>query len=103
MAIEEKALRRVVAGMLWLDMVAPGWQPTIDWGHFDITTAEDCVLGQVFDQRASQDPWVGGFVWAAAHFRLGATELVDLGFMYDSEVSEVRLENAWLALAGQGE
>jgi hypothetical protein len=38
-----------LAGGLWLDMVAPGWQQGINWDALDITSTFQCIAGQVFD------------------------------------------------------
>lgn len=38
----------IARGAEWLDEVKPGWELKIDLGNFSITSACNCVLGQLF-------------------------------------------------------
>ena len=106
--INTEALRRALAGSIFLDMVAPGWRATVDADRLDIYDARNCVLGQVYADAAGQEYGntrysAGGFVWALEHGPLSGENweaACNLGFM-SGEVAEAGhvigsdLRDAW--------
>ena len=39
---------RVIAGMLYLDAITPGWKKEINVEKLDLRIDEDCILGQLY-------------------------------------------------------
>ena len=75
MAITLKA--RVSRGAKLLDKASPGWAYKVQLGKLDISSAENCVLGQLFDDflvgRRVVEDHLGGLGWDSTpdpHFTL---------------------------------
>lgn len=67
----KEARRRVQRGARWLDLIAPGWEASIDLSTLAMVSPMDCILGQVFAYRGSG--MGSGYGWARRYL-LGGTE-----------------------------
>jgi hypothetical protein len=59
----------VAAGIEWLNKNAPSdWRSRIDLHTLDIDSADFCVLGQVFEERAKRADVLTGYEYAVQEF-----------------------------------
>lgn len=65
--MNKEAMRRALAGSIFLDMVAPGWRANVNAETLDMYSPYRCVLGQVFAEAAVRDNGTdaSGYHWAA--------------------------------------
>lgn len=69
--IDEKILKRVQRGLKWLEKThGPGWEDKIDLETLNLASADRCVLGQVYADKAPLhsdewgDPYGSGYSYA---------------------------------------
>lgn len=88
----------VQAGIALLDKKAPlYWRTRLDQETFDITSATNCILGQVY-KRAGELQGITGYSYGVD--QLGCMYPQDFGFMLarDRDYEEwATLQDAWIA------
>ena len=66
----------------WLDMVRPGWARLVDPDVLNMWSGTQCVLGQVFSDRAASIGSWTGFGYAAKTYREETASMVFIGNRY---------------------
>lgn len=102
----DAARMAVLAGGLFLDMVAPGWLETISWDDFDIRSTLFCVAGQTFGHSDCARGCYSGYEHLERCLGLDEGERIRLGFVWptgypgDTAYNATDLENAWREVWG---
>ena len=98
MAFGDNAADQVADGMRILDEYGPPeWWDRIDLEKLSIHSAWDCVLGQVFQDKADETGYLTGYIWATESGDLPFTdrELQYAGFCGNSSAKSLELNLAW--------
>lgn len=90
---------RVARGVAWLDEIRPDWRDRVTLPELRLTSACNCVLGQVFDEPGYPEP---GFNIAIDRY-LTLTEAQNFGFDVDSRYAGTTREREWGALQAEWE
>lgn len=69
---------RIERGIQFLDLVKPDWADLIDLEGFDLNSAHECVIGQVFPKSG----WTGGYVYLER--AMGYQAMRNAGFLVNS-------------------
>lgn len=96
---------RVLAGVAFLDETVPDWRERINLDTLDVSSGQNCVLGQVFAHKATEsgsgflyaiETFGGGWEWIDGEWRVWQT---DRGFALDGTTSyqheNTVLNRAW--------
>lgn len=91
---------RVLAGVMWLDMVAPMWRGRIRLGDLDMRQPTRCIIGQVFQNYWNTQRHFGftDAQMAAMGFQAETPEGRDVYGVYVPSPEYGELADAWRAV-----